>query len=121
MTPAKMMAIRSTFVGMSAERKQDAICDLFIHIDGLTTWNRDMSGAPRDGTLLLLLVEYDPDDINSHAVEDALIARTIGFNNFDNDGDDVWQIAGYCWSHDHFTEGHGKPIGWLPIAPLPPS
>lgn len=76
---------------------------------GLGVW-LPIEIAPKDNTLLLLLVE--PDD---HATEDAALCRTIGGNNLDNDGDDRWQFAGWCWSHDHFTEGTGKVIGWLPL------
>ncbi|AWK98658.1 hypothetical protein C6Y50_01385 [Stutzerimonas stutzeri] len=74
-----------------------------------------MDTAPRDGTLVQLLVEFD-----EHATEDTDgPAPTIGANNYDNDGEDRWQFAGWCWSHDHFTEGHGTPVGWLPIgAPI---
>ncbi|MCG6541719.1 hypothetical protein MCB86_16725 [Pseudomonas sp. KSR10] len=73
---------------------------------------QDMATAPRDGTLVQLLVEFD-----EHATEDTDgPAPTIGANNYDNDGEDRWQFAGWCWSHDHFTEGKGTPVGWLPIA-----
>ncbi len=73
---------------------------------------RDMATAPRDGTMVQLLVEFD-----ENATEDTDgPAPTIGANNFDNDGEDRWQFAGWCWSHDHFTEGKGTPVGWLPIA-----
>lgn len=71
---------------------------------------RDMATAPRDGTMLRLLVEF-----TEHQTEDADQAPTIGANNFDNDGEDRWQFAGWCWSHDHFTEGRGEPVGWLPM------
>lgn len=71
---------------------------------------RDMATAPRDGTLVRLLVEF-----TEHATEDADQAPTIGTNNFENDGEDSWRFAGWCWSHDHFIEGKGEPIGWLPM------
>lgn len=71
---------------------------------------RDIATAPRDGTMLRLLVEFE-----DHSTEDADQAPTIGANNFDNDGEDRWQLAGWCWSHDHFTEGKGVPVGWLPM------
>lgn len=75
---------------------------------------RDMATAPRDGTLVRLLVEF-----TEHATEDADQAPTIGANNFENDGEDRWQFAGWCWSHDHFTQGQGEPIGWLPMLDEP--
>ncbi|MGU9832578.1 MULTISPECIES: hypothetical protein [unclassified Pseudomonas] len=71
---------------------------------------QDMDSAPRDGTMLRLLVEFE-----DHSTEDADQAPTIGANNFDNDGEDRWKFAGWCWSHDHFTEGKGIPVGWLPM------
>ncbi|UYK82273.1 hypothetical protein NG829_08285 [Xanthomonas sacchari] len=72
---------------------------------------RPMDTAPRDGTMLRLLVEF-----TDHATEDTHgPAWTIGANNFDDSGDDLWQFAGWCWTHDHFTEGKGKPVGWLPL------
>lgn len=70
----------------------------------------DMASAPRDGTMLRLLVQFE-----EHSTEDAAQAPTIGANNFDNDGEDRWQFAGWCWSHDHFVEGKGVPVGWLPM------
>lgn len=70
----------------------------------------DMASAPRDGTMVRLLVEFE-----EHSTEDVDQAPTIGANNFDNDGEDRWQFAGWCWSHDHFVEGKGVPVGWLPF------
>lgn len=77
---------------------------------------RDMETAPTDGTLVRLLVEFD-----EHSTEDAEQAITIGANNLDNDEEDVWRFAGWCWTHDHFTEGKGKPVGWLPMLDDPVS
>ena len=76
--------------------------------------------APKDGTLVLLLVDYT-DHHADHPLENALVARTIGFNNFDNDGEDIWKFAGWCWEHDHFVEGKGQPIRWQAIAEIPQS
>lgn len=85
--------------------------------------------APRDGTMLRLLVDYS-EEANREAadalsmqgflwpwtpLEDAFQAWTVGFNNLDNTGEDEWQFAGWNWSQDCFTEGHGKIIGWLPF------
>ena len=75
--------------------------------------------APRDGTIIRLLVEFE-----DHATENTEgPAWTIGHNSRDNTGDDVWQFAGWCWNHDHYTEGKGKPVGWLPLveSSAPPS
>jgi len=71
---------------------------------------RDMSTAPTDGTMVRLLVEFE-----EHSTEDDDQAVTIGANNLDNDDEDLWRFAGWCWSHDHFTEGKGTPVGWLPM------
>lgn len=71
---------------------------------------RPVETAPRDGTMLRLLVEFE-----EHSTEDDQQAPTIGANNFDNDGDDDWKFAGWCWTHDHFVQGKGLVVGWLPM------
>lgn len=60
----------------------------------------DMKNAPRDGRLLRLLVSG-----GGCPTDDDTFWPTIGHNNFDNDGEDVWRFAGWCWEHDHFTSG----------------
>lgn len=73
--------------------------------------------APKDGTLLFLFVDYSEGD---HPLEDEVCARTIGFNNYDNTGeDDGWRFSGWCWCHDHFVEGKGSPKYWRPLPPPP--
>lgn len=76
---------------------------------------RPMETAPRDGTVIRLLVRFEDHpliDDNSEPM------WTIGGNTFDNTGQDadLWQFAGWDWTHDRFTEGTGKPVGWLPLA-----
>jgi hypothetical protein len=71
--------------------------------------------APKNGTLLLLLVDYSEGD---HWIDDEQsgLGRTIGHNNDDNVGEgegEGWQFAGWCWTHDHYVEGSGKPIKWM--------
>jgi Lar family restriction alleviation protein len=64
---------------------------------------------------VLLMVDYTEGD---HAIDDATIAITIGHNNDHNVGADEaqgWLFAGWCWSHDHYVQGKGTPIGWMPI------
>lgn len=70
-----------------------------------------METAPRDGTLVRLLVDFD-----ANATDDGQGPHwTIGANNLDNDGEDEWLMAGWDWQFDSFTAGHGTPIGWLPM------
>lgn len=80
---------------------------------------RPMDSAPADGTMVRLLVQFE-----DHATEDTEgPAWTIGACNDDNVGDDErvgWQFAGWCWDHDHFTEGKGTPVGWLPLIDTSP-
>ncbi len=74
----------------------------------ISTWDR------RDGTVLLL-VDYTNGE---HPLDDATTAVTIGHNNDHNVGDDEgkgWEFAGWCWSHDHYVQGAGKVIGWMPL------
>ena len=77
---------------------------------------RDMATAPRDGTLVRLLVEFI-----EHATEDseAMPSPTIGANSFDHTGEDLWQFAGWSWEQDCFTQGVGEPVGWLPLLDTP--
>lgn len=79
---------------------------------------RPMDTAPRDGTVVRLLVQFE-----EHLIEDTdEPAWTIGACNDDLVPDDErtgWQVAGWCWEHDHFTEGKGTPVGWLPMLDSP--
>jgi len=90
-----------------------AYCAFLWHHHAATSsraWN-PMATAPRDGTIIRLLVEFE-----EHQLEDSEEPQhTIGSNSFDNTGVDEWQLVGWCWTHDHFTDGKGKPIGWLPF------
>ncbi|MEH3121126.1 MAG: hypothetical protein PGN16_03960 [Sphingomonas phyllosphaerae] len=70
-----------------------------------------MDAAPKDGTMLRLLVDYTD---GGGPLDDALTAWTIGFNDLVNTGVDEWKFAGWCWTHDHFSQGSGTPVGWLP-------
>jgi hypothetical protein len=71
-----------------------------------------MSEAPKDGTMVRLLVDYTD---GGGALEDEHPQSwTIGFNGSEDTGEDEWKFAGWCWTHDHFTQGSGTPVGWLP-------
>jgi hypothetical protein len=78
-----------------------------------------MDTAPRDGTIVRLLVDYSGE--GEHPLEDDEIAWTIGANSSQDTGEDEpWRFAGWCWSHDHWTEGKGRPIAWAPFAAAAP-
>ena len=80
-------------------------------------WN-DVPNAPKDGSLLRLLVVPD-EDAHTSFHDSSTPYETIGFNQFTDTGDDVWQFAGWDWSHDCITQGYGEVIGWLPFASAP--
>jgi hypothetical protein len=70
-----------------------------------------MSTAPKDGTMVRLLVNF-----SDNATEDTSEpCVTIGANNFDHDGIDEWKFAGWDWQQDCFTEGAGAPVHWMPM------
>lgn len=69
--------------------------------------------APKDGTMLRLLVDYTDDGENP--LEDEHQAWTIGFNQLSDTEVDVWELAGWSWEQDCFTAGAGNVIGWLPF------
>lgn len=66
--------------------------------------------APRDSTMLWLLVDYSGDGHNP--LEDAIQAWTIGFNSLTDTDVDKWEFAGWSWEQDCFTQGYGEVIGW---------
>ena len=74
--------------------------------------SRPIETAPKDGTLIRLLVEF-----SEHSLEDdnSKPVWTIGHNHFYYTGEDIWQFVGWRWTHDIFTDGVGEPIGWLPM------
>lgn len=70
-----------------------------------------METAPRDGTIVRLLVDFD-----EHATDDGPEPSwTIGAIMAVGEPDAEFQFAGWCWDHDHWTEGKGTPVGWLPF------
>ena len=92
-----------------------AYCAFLWHHQASTysrAWNA-MSTAPRDGSIIRLLVEFEEHQLEDHEAPQ----HTIGSNSFDNTGVDQWQFVGWCWTHDHYTEGKGTVVGWLPFSP----
>lgn len=76
---------------------------------------RPMKTAPKDGTIVRLLVDYSGEDA-CHPLEDATITHTIGGCTDGNTGlREGWKFAGWSWEQDCFCEGRGKAIGWLPF------
>ena len=71
-----------------------------------------MKTAPRDGTIVRLLVEFEDNPLEN---DNSKPLWTIGGNSFENTGEELWQFAGWNWTHDCFVDGIGKPIGWLPL------
>ena len=70
--------------------------------------------APKDGTLVQLLVKFD-----NHAIEDTNEPTwTIGSYN-----DGEWNFVGWCWHTDEWTRGSGDLLGWFPMGsnPVAPS
>jgi len=81
---------------------------------GPSDW-QPMATAPKDGTMLCLMVDF-----LDNATEDSREAcATIGANSFDHTNIDQWQFAGWNWQQDCFTEGVGTPVSWMPLAAAP--
>lgn len=101
-----------------AAARDDAADDAAPPVQAVDLAPRPMDTAPTDGTLVRLLVNF-----TSNPTEDSHgPAWTIGSNNDSNVMADErvgWQFAGWCWDHDHFTEGEGTPVGWLPLVGAP--
>ncbi len=76
-----------------------------------------ISEAPRDGTLVRLLVDYD--DGGDHPLEDSPEPQwTVGFNNLTDTGFDEWQFVGWSWQQDIFCTGRGTPIAFAYLPPM---
>lgn len=116
-TPEQMreaaIATARAYAGRNAERTINAIRAIPIAPQPVAVTVKPIEAAPRDGTMLWLLVDYSGDGGNP--LEDAMQAWTIGFNNLANTDVNEWQFAGWSWEQDCFTQGYGEVIGWHPI------
>lgn len=67
-----------------------------------------ISTAPKDGTLLLLLLSKGSSRALLASVnrltEEGGLWRTIGLNCHELGGNDVWVTTGFCWSHKRAAE-----------------
>ncbi|WP_376956450.1 Lar family restriction alleviation protein (plasmid) [Azospirillum sp. A26] len=86
----------------------------------------DPAAYRKDGTMVRLLIEQPADssvDEETNPTADVAAGETwetIGWNNAENTGGETgWQFAGWDWSHDCWTEGRGKVVGWLPYRSAP--
>lgn len=110
----------STLLSRPATAGSDVVSGATVAVDRekLADWDFDMSAAPKDGTLLQLLVEAGEDD--TMLFDNANPSRTMGFNNVDHDGDDKWVFPGWDWGNDFITsQGTGKVIAWACMLEVP--
>ena len=76
-------------------------------------FDTNFDDAPKDGTLLLLLVAVDEDDDNYTSLDleyDNYI--TMGWNAEEHTQIDYWYFAGWNSNQDCFVDGAGTVIGW---------
>ena len=91
---------------------------------------RRLESAPKDGTMVRLLVQWPTRDENPNGpwgpFEDCNRSWTFGFNSEDHTGEDAWQFAGWDWQQDQFVDYLDRDeetqqaagmqiIGWLPL------
>lgn len=111
----------------TAEDRMNRMCEIAaeVMIDARTLaagleaegW-QPIETAPKDGTQIWLLIASDDDRVNPLEDSDQP-TRTVGHNNFVNDGEDQWLFAGWNWENDYYTEGHGNPCAWQPLPAAP--
>lgn len=109
-----MMATGRTSLIGNTRRRAERILALLRPEPAPEPVARPMNTAPKDGTMLRLLVDYSGEEA-AGALEDELQAWTIGFNTLRDADEDEWRFAGWNWTQDCFTEGYGQVIGWLPL------
>lgn len=94
---------------IAAERERDLEKLEFRDVASPAQKWRDPATAPDDGTMVRLLVQF-----TEHSTADSSKpAVTIGVQVFDPEI--RWHFAGWSWTNDHFTDGEGTVIGWLPL------
>lgn len=89
---------------------------------------RDPATAPREYTLVRLLVDYrdlpgyETEDTPFCPLQNEEIAETIGHRG--DEPDDEWQFVGWDWHTDEWVNcvspTYGRVIGWLPYPATPP-
>lgn len=92
---------------------------------------RPLADAPKDGTIVRLLVEWPTREQNPDGpwatLDDAVRSWTIGFNDEVNTGRDAWQFVGWNWNQDCFVDlmdrdadaaPDVKVIGWHKLTEL---
>lgn len=75
-------------------------------------FNPNLEEAPKDATMLKVLAVFEENGLEddfSHP------QPSIAFSDEDFTGDKGWKLVGWDWSHDCFTQGKGKIIGWKPF------
>ena len=77
-----------------------------------------MEDAPKDGSILRLLVKFDRKSAAGPFEDTTDPSWTIGANNMGNTGEDVWDVVGWSWEQDVFCHAYGATVlGWLPFHP----
>jgi hypothetical protein len=110
LTKAQMDSILRTAYPLSTDAERNQLLQGAIQSAAQGKW-RPMSAAPKDGRMLRLRVQPDPEAHTSFE-DSSEPYETIGFNNLSNTLEDVWEFAGWDWSHDCFVTGGGTVSGW---------
>lgn len=89
------------------------------------------SEAPTDGTYVVVVVDWGAHAKHleetsnvvglGHIHDTARYDITFGFNNAADTlepAEDCWNTVGWCWSHDHHTDGSPRVVAYLPDAKL---
>lgn len=60
---------------------------------------KEITPEIKNGTMYLLLLEK-----SETPLQDSFFSVSLGINNFIDNEVDEWKVAGWCWSHDSFTQ-----------------